>query len=253
MPERDRWRQVDVIFHAALEQPREQLPAFLAQACAGDEGLRHEVESLLAHDRDAGAFLRGHALGAAPRDAEHPGRSLVGQVLGSYQVIGRIGSGGMGEVYAAQDTRLGRRVALKMIARELSQDARWKARFVQEAKAVSALNHPNIVTMHDIGTEDGRDFLVMEYVDGKTLEEVIGARPMPVDEALGIAEQIAGALAAAHTLGIVHRDLKPANVMVTPAGLAKVLDFGLAKLPRREESARTAAARTGARGGTVSA
>jgi eukaryotic-like serine/threonine-protein kinase len=257
MPEHDRWRQVEQIFHAALQRPSDERPAFLTHACAGDENLRREVESLLAHDETGGDFPEAPALGTAsgyPRDVD---RSLAGQVLGSYRVIGRIGSGGMGEVYLAQDTRLGRRVAVKMIARELSQDTGWRARFAQEAKAASALNHPNIVTVYDVGTQDGHDFLVMEYVDGKTLEQAIAGKPMPVHEAVRLAAQIADAVATAHAVGIVHRDLKPTNVMITPSGLAKVLDFGIAKLARADNElagTRTLAPRTigGALLGTAS-
>jgi Tol biopolymer transport system component/serine/threonine protein kinase len=257
MPERDRWRRVEEIFHAALQCSADERPAFLTHACAGDDNLRREVESLLAYDRTGGDALASPALGAAYGYPQDIHRSLAGQVLGSYQIAGRIGSGGMGEVYLAQDLRLSRRVAVKIIAPEIAQDASWRARFAQEAKAASALNHPNIITVYDVGTEDGRDFLVMEYVDGPTLEQAIAGGPMPIPQAVRLATQIADAVATAHSAGIVHRDLKPANVLITQSGLAKVLDFGIAKLVRCEQQSvenRTLAPRTirGALLGTVS-
>src|SRR5262249_21707670 len=159
-----------------------------------------------------------------------------GQQLGSYQILSLLGVGGMGVVYKGHDVRLNRSVAIKVLPRDKMSDPERKRRFVQEAKAASALNHPNIITIYDIGNESGIDFMVMEYVGGKTLDQRIPRRGMKLNEALKLAIQIADALARAHSAGIIHRDLKPSNVMVTDEGLAKVLDFGLAKLTEISES-----------------
>ena len=156
--------------------------------------------------------------------------------LGPYEVVGPIGVGGMGEVYRARDTRLGREVAIKVLPTERLSDPHRRARLVQEARAASALNHPNIVTIYEIESAEGVDFIVMELVPGKTLDALIPRHGMRLGEALRIAIPLADALAAAHAAGIVHRDLKPANVMVTPEGVVKVLDFGLAKLTQAEET-----------------
>jgi len=160
----------------------------------------------------------------------------VGTQLGPYQILSPIGAGGMGEVYRARDSRLGREVAIKLLPAEKLADPARRARFVQEARAASALNHPHIVTIYEIESADGLDFIVMELVPGKTLDALIPRHGMRLGEALRVAIPLADALAAAHAAGIVHRDLKPANVMVTPEGVVKVLDFGLAKLRQREET-----------------
>ena len=154
----------------------------------------------------------------------------IGQQLGSYEITSLLGQGGMGEVYRAVDTRLHRTVAVKILQRDKTVDTELKRRFMQEARAASALNHPNIVTLHDIASDDGADYLVMEYIPGKSLDKLITTKGLPLSEAIGYAAQIAVALAAAHAAGIVHRDIKPANVMVMAESQIKVLDFGLAKL-----------------------
>ena len=161
---------------------------------------------------------------------------MTGCRLGSYQLGALLGRGGMGEVYRARDTRLGRDVAIKILARDQVADPERKRRFLQEARAVSALNHPNIVTLYDIASDDGVDFLVLEYVRGRPLHDVIPPKGLPLVDVLGYAAEIAGALAAAHAAGILHRDIKPANVMVTPDGHVKVLDFGLAKLTQPRQA-----------------
>ncbi len=158
----------------------------------------------------------------------------AGVRLGQYEIVARLGAGGMGEVYRARDTRLGREVAVKALSGELSSDPQRLSRFQTEARSASALNHPNIVTIHEIGQSAATPFIVMELVDGKTLRELLYTGPLPVRKALGIAAQLADALAGAHAAGIVHRDVKPENVMVTRDGFAKILDFGLAKVEHRE-------------------
>src|SRR5690242_19875148 len=160
---------------------------------------------------------------------------MIGQTLGHYRMEGKLGEGGMGVVYKAQDMHLDRPVAIKVLPHERVADAERKRRFVQEAKSASALNHPNILHIYDIDAAEGVDFIAMEYVDGKTLDEVIRGKPLKRNEALKYATQIADALAAAHAAGIIHRDVKPSNVMVTDKGVVKVLDFGLAKLTDANE------------------
>jgi Tol biopolymer transport system component/tRNA A-37 threonylcarbamoyl transferase component Bud32 len=220
----ERWAQIKEIFGAALEEPEHERAGWLDSACGADGLLRAEVERLLAQDDEslkspAGALLAQVVPGLA-----------AGDLLSHYRVEAKIGEGGMGVVYKARDTHLDRFVAIKVLPPERVADPERKRRFVLEAKAASALNHPNIVTVHDIDHSDGIDFIAMEYVEGRTLDELIGRKGLKLSEALKYAIQIADALAKAHGAGIVHRDLKPGNVMVTPDGRAKVLDFGLAKL-----------------------
>ncbi len=210
--------------------------------------VRREVEALLAEHGKAGGFLETPALALAAQEKEFiaspvsavvepPSRSLVGKTLGVYQILSLLGSGGMGEVYKARDSRLNRSVAIKVLPPDKTSDSDRKRRFVQEARAASALNHSNIITIHDIGREDGIDFVVMEYVAGKTLDRLIPRRGLKLKEVLKYSIQIADGLAKAHSAGIIHRDLKPGNVMVTDEGLVKVLDFGLAKLTERQNVA----------------
>ena len=215
-----RWRQVERLYHEARSRPPVERELFLAQACAGDAALRREVEALLEAPVTAEGFL---GTGAIPRV------HLTGRRLGVYEVHEQIGAGGMGEVYRARDTRLGRDVAIKILPAAFTIDPQRLARFEREARALAALNHPNIATIH--GVEEAQDVraLVMELVPGDTLAERIARGPLKTADALAIATQIADALDAAHEKGIVHRDLKPANIKVTPSGAVKVLDFGLAK------------------------
>ena len=223
------WRQVDEILHAALSRAESERLAFLAQTCAGDEALRREVESLLAKQVPSG-FLDGPALAAASQMVSETGASLLtGRRLGAYQVHARIAVGGMGEVYRARDTKLGRDVAIKILPRFFASNPDRLARFEREARVLASLNHPHIGAIYGLEDADGVPALVLELVNGETLADRIARGPIPLNDTLTIARQMADALEAAHERGIVHRDLKPANIKITPDGVVKVLDFGLAK------------------------
>ncbi len=231
----ERWQQIDKLLEKALEQEPVRRNLFLDDACRGDEELRQEVEALLAAHDQAGSLLSSPAFGVANPKSADPLQSLMGRSVGHYQILSRLGEGGMGVVYKARDQHLDRFVAIKVLPPELVADPDRKRRFAQEARAASALNHPNIITIHDIASDNGTDFIVMEYVGGKTLGQLIPRRGMKLNEALKCAIQIADGLAKAHGAGIIHRDLKPGNIMVTEGGLAKLLDFGLAKLTERPQ------------------
>src|SRR5262245_16084580 len=229
----EKWRQVERLYHSALEREAEQRASFLATACEGDDSLRREVETLLAHQSQAENLLETPVMEIAAKAlADDQNGSMTGQSLGSYQILSRLGAGGMGEVYQARDARLERTVALKILPAEVAADAERIRRFVREAKAASALNHPHVATIYEIGMTDGVNFIAMEYVEGQTLAARINSHPLKVNEIVEIGSQIADALDEAHSKGITHRDIKPANVMITPRGQVKVLDFGLAKMTR---------------------
>jgi serine/threonine-protein kinase len=225
----DQWQQVEDLFHATLGKDGADRTAFLAAACGGDESLRREVEDLIAaHDSDA-HFIDQPAFEAAARVlAVTP--FTPGQTVGHYEIRSLIGEGGMGVVYLAEDRRLQRRIALKLLPPQFTIEPERVRRFEQEARAASALNHPSIVTIHEIGTFDGTQFMVTEFVDGHTLRHLMNEKPFTINEALNVVIQIAEALQAAHSAGIVHRDIKPENIMLRSDGYVKVLDFGLAKL-----------------------
>jgi serine/threonine protein kinase/Tol biopolymer transport system component len=231
----ERWREVDRLYHSALEREPGERAAFLVQACSGDEELRREVEELLAQDSSTDDVLERPVVDLLADSTVT--QLTAGTLLGPYQIEAKLGAGGMGEVFRAKDTRLHRIVAIKILPRDKTADPVRKRRFMQEARAASALKHPNIVTLHDIASDSGADYLVMEYVSGKSLDKLITPRGLPLAEVTGYALQIASALAAAHAAGIVHRDIKPANVIVTADSQVKVLDFGLAKLVEHGPSA----------------
>jgi len=225
-----RSERVEEVYYAAIVRAPGERAAFLDAACSGDDALRREVEALLAQEGAASRFLAAPAAEAAARLlSQNLGSSIVGRQLGPYRVTDLLGAGGMGEVYRARDTKLGRDVAIKVLPRVFTADPDRLARFEREARILAALNHPHIATIHGVEELDGVEALVLELVDGPTLAERIAHGPLPIKEALGIMRQIADALEAAHEKGIIHRDLKPANVKLTPEGRVKVLDFGLAK------------------------
>src|SRR5262245_43737766 len=225
------WGRIERLYHAALELAEPERAAFLADACEGDEELRREVESLLRFDRRAEHFIESPALEmAAQAQAVAQEETLIGRMIGHYRILSLLGQGGMSEVYLALDTSLERRVALKLLPAQYTQDADRLRRFIQEAKAASALNHPNIITIHEIGATKDIHFVATEYIEGRTLRQLMAGAPLSLNRALDVTTQIANALAVAHAAGIVHRDIKPENVMVRPDGYLKVLDFGIAKL-----------------------
>ena len=228
----DRWQQVDALFHAAAERAPVDRAAFLADACAGDDSLRREVESLLAADSAAEemATAKLPAKVAAEMFDNPSARIAAGQLLNQYKILSPLGAGGMGEVFLAEDTRLHRKVALKLLPAQFANDPDRIRRFEQEAHAVSALNHPNILTIYEVSESERHHFLVTEFIEGQTLRRQMNEGRLPVRAVLNVATQIVSALAAAHAAGIIHRDVKPENVMVRPDGVTKVLDFGLAKL-----------------------
>ncbi len=229
----ERWRQIERLYHSILAKHPAERSAFLAETCAGDEELRRELESLLAYEDRAENFIESPAIDVAARMmAEDYSLTVrVGESFNQYRIVSQLGAGGMGEVYLAEDTRLRRKVALKFLPEALTKDKRHLQRFEMEARAIAALSHPNVCTIHEvIQTEDGRHSLVMEYVEGAALRERVMNGPISVNDALDIAIQIASALASAHAAGIVHRDIKPENVMLRLVGYVIVLDFGLAKL-----------------------
>ena len=231
----NRWQQVEEIFHRAVELPPEARPAFLEEACGADQFLRCEVKSLLDYDSEDGSTFASPA-------TEQLAESVVakalspGDRLGSYEITGFIGAGGMGEVYRAYDPRLRRNIALKVLPTELGRDPTRRQRFEREAHAVAALNHPYIAAIYGLEESDDLYAIAMELVEGSTLAERIARGRIPIQELLVMAKQIAEALEYAHEKGIVHRDLKPANIMVTDKGHIKLLDFGLARRVRLAES-----------------
>ena len=223
---REAWPRLKEAFEGARALASDARPAYLAEVCNGDEALRREVELLLAHHDQAASFLETPAM---PLADSLVAKSLEGQCIGPYQVSALIGTGGMGEVYRAHDAKLGRDVAIKVLPPMFTADRERVARFDSEARMLAALNHPHIGAIYGLEEAGGMPALVLELVDGETLADRLRRGPVPTGDALAIARQIADALDAAHRKRITHRDLKPANIKVTPDGLVKVLDFGLAK------------------------
>ncbi|HKY42636.1 MAG TPA: protein kinase [Pyrinomonadaceae bacterium] len=222
----ERWQQVKEVFNLALEHEPGQRSSFLSKACDNDDALQKEVESLLAAHEKEGSFIDSPAYKAL----DQPVQLRPGEVLGSYEITSLIGRGGMGEVYLAEDKRLRRKVALKLLPSSVTKDASRLHRFEQEARAASALNHPNIIAIYEITEANSTLVMATEFVDGETLRHRLSLGALPINEVLSISIQIAEALSAAHKAGIIHRDIKPDNIMIRPDGYVKVLDFGLAKL-----------------------
>lgn len=223
----EREQRLTDIFHSAIERQGAERRAFLDGACGNDEELRREVEALIRSHEDAGSIIDSPAY---ERAADLFNKELIGRRLGQYRLISHIGSGGMGEVYLAEDTRLDRRVAIKVLSSSFTADTTQVGRFQQEARAASALNHPNIITVYDINESDGTQYIATEFIEGHTLRTRLAEGNLELRESLDIAIQVASALSAAHGAGVVHRDVKPENMMLRPDGYVKVLDFGIAKL-----------------------
>jgi len=233
----DRWERIGRLYSAASELPAEARAGFLRDACGDDHALRGELESLLASNAAAGQFLNVGAISdAAKLLAQERAETLVGTRLGCYDIVSRIGSGGMGEVYRARDSRLARDVAVKVLPALAIESDTARKRFHREAQAVAALSHPNIRALYDVGEADGRVYAVMELLDGETLRARLVRGALPSRKAMQMGAAIADGLAAAHARGIVHRDLKPENIFITTAAHVKVLDFGLAKMPNAVDS-----------------
>jgi len=231
----ERWQQINDLFQSAAERAPEERTAFLDEACHGDKGLCREVESLIGSHERAQNFIETPIFEVAPEllTNERAG-ALIGELIGHYRIESLIGIGGMGEVYLARDERLGRKVALKLLPERLTVDETQLSRFKTEARAASALNHPNILTVYEIGADANRQFIATEFIEGMTLRASLARGRMNLHEALEIAVQVASALAAAHETGVVHRDIKPENIMLRPDGYAKVLDLGIAKLTEQQ-------------------
>jgi serine/threonine protein kinase len=230
----DRWRQLEELYDAAIELPAAERAEYAQEACAGDDDLRRELLSLLDAQQKVGDFMESPALDIAARGVAQETSSVnqssfIGRELGPYTIEKLLGAGGMGEVYLAHDAKLKRQVALKILPPQFISDPEHVKRFEREAHAVSALNHPNLITIYDIGISDGVQFIATEFVAGKTVRDLID-EGLKLKDALAIATQVAEGLSAAHNAGVLHRDIKPENIMVRPDGYVKVLDFGLAKL-----------------------
>jgi serine/threonine protein kinase len=236
----DHWTTVKRIHQSALDRDPSERAAFVRASCGGDETVLREVQSLLSYEADAESFLERPAIDLDRRSPSAPRENtLAGRTLSHYQVVSLLGAGGMGEVYLARDPRLDRTVAIKILPGDLAGDPERMQRFEREARAASALNHPNVATIYDVGESDGLHFIVMEHVEGETVAARVEGRSLLPAAVVDIAVQAADALDVAHAKGITHRDIKPANLMVTSRGHLKVLDFGVAKMKLRDESTRS--------------
>jgi serine/threonine protein kinase/Tfp pilus assembly protein PilF len=231
----EQWQRITDLFDEAMTRGLKERSAFLEEACEGDRDLRKQVDRLVKSHEKSGDFLESSAFAVAPELlTDDRASASVGELIGHYQIESLIGIGGMGEVYLARDERLGRKVALKFLPERLTTDETQLSRFKTEARAASALNHPNILTVYEIGAEGNRQFIATEFIEGMTLRASLACGRMNLQAALEIAVQVASALAAAHEASVVHRDIKPENVMLRPDGYAKVLDFGIAKLTEHQ-------------------
>jgi serine/threonine-protein kinase len=231
----ERWQQIDRLLDQALELDLDRRDQFIAEACGDDDSLRRELRSLLAAHGKAEAFIETPPADVAAELLAHD-QAFVARTVAHYRILNSLGAGGMGKVYLAEDTRLGRRVALKLLPGALTGDAASRARFLREARLASSLDHPNICTIHEIGEASGQLFIAMQFVEGETVKELIDRQPLGLDSLLSISLQVAFALSEAHSRGIIHRDIKSSNIIITPRGQTKVLDFGLAKLLDKDDS-----------------
>ena len=226
----ERLKKVQELFHAAVSLEPAARTAFLVEACESDRELLDEVQSLIsAHEREGSFIDSPAAKPIAELLASVSSESFVGQTVGSFKILSQLGRGGMGEVYLAQDSKLGRKVALKLLPEEFTRREDLVRRFALEARAASGLNHPNIVTVYEIGQTGSSQYIATEYIEGETLRQHFARGRMSLRDVLDVVIQVAGALAAAHGAGIIHRDIKPENIMLRPDGYVKILDFGLAK------------------------
>jgi TolB-like protein/Tfp pilus assembly protein PilF/predicted Ser/Thr protein kinase len=241
----ERWQQINELYHLTLELDANRQATFLNEACGADAALRDEVESLIVSHDQAGTFISEPALKVAARVlAEDRATSRVGRTFSHYRIESLLGVGGMGEVYLAEDTGLDRKVAVKFLTEEFSRESNLN-RLIQEAKAASALNHPSILVIHEIVVSEEANYIVSEFIEGKTLREIVDEAPMTLSEVLDISIQISSSLCAAHEAHLVHRDIKPENIMIRPDGYLKILDFGLAKLIEQTKDERASQKQTG--------
>jgi predicted ATPase len=252
----ERWQRLEALYHEALTRPPGERACFLEQACAGNETLRRELEQLLAWDARAGTFLDAPIFStsgetSSAEGAAHDPELAPGHLFGNFQIVRHLGQGGMGRVYEAVDLALQRRVALKLLSDSSSEGGTARERVLHEARAASALAHPHIVTVYAVQHAEGRDFIVMEYVQGETLRQALALGPLPIGRMLSLAASITGALAVAHARGVVHRDVKPDNIMLTTTGEPKLLDFGVARQDRRSDDSPAPASYDARAWGTV--
>jgi serine/threonine protein kinase/tetratricopeptide (TPR) repeat protein len=232
------WGRITELYHLTIAHGPEERASFLDEACHGDEELRKQVERLVKSHEQSGDFIDSPVFEAAPELLiDERAGALIGQLIGHYRVEALLGAGGMGEVYLARDEQLGRKVALKLLPDRFTADETQLNRFKREARTASALNHPNILTVHEIGADGSRHFIATEFIEGKTLRSAMARGKLNLAEALDIAVQIGSALAAAHKSGVLHRDIKPENIMLRPDAYVKVLDFGIAKLVEQQPPA----------------
>ncbi len=227
----ENWQKVREIFDVALQKEHQERQTYLLEVCGEDKNLLAEVESFFSTFDKLDGFMETPAVAGFADVIEPETKKLEpGKCFGHYEIIEQIGAGGMGEVYLARDKKLDRKVAVKILNEKFSRDESNLQRFVSEAKAASALNHPNILTIYEFGETDEAHYIVSEFIKGKTLREIFKEKTLKLSEVLDISTQIAGALCTAHEAHLVHRDIKPENIMIRPDGYVKILDFGLAKL-----------------------